>query len=93
MLAGPVLWLALLEANYALSYVACAGGEVWFLHAAVAAAAICTALAGLWGWRTGAHSTNDRERWMARAGAAMSLFFLLVIFSFEAPLLILEPCV
>jgi hypothetical protein len=30
---------------------------------------------------------------MGHAGAAMSLFFLLVIFSFEAPLLILKPCV
>jgi len=66
---------------------------VWFLHALTGAAALLAGAAGLWGWRTGAHSAHDRERWMAYAGAAMTAFFLLVIASFEAPIVILRPCI
>jgi hypothetical protein len=92
LLAGPVVWLMLLEANYALSYLACATHQTWFLQALTVFASIAVAACGWWGWQTGATSANDRERWMARAGAGMSVFFLLVIASFEVPLIVVRPC-
>jgi hypothetical protein len=93
ILAGPVVWLALLEANYVLSYLSCTGITRWVLQGATIIAALIVAAAGLWGWRTGSSSAHDRERWMACAGAASTVFFLLVIAAFEAPILILRPCV
>ena len=93
LLTGPLVWLALLELNYVLSYLSCATRHVWFLHAPVAAALLLVSASGLWAWRTGGASPHDRERWMARAGAVMSVFFLLVILSFEVPIVMLRPCV
>src|SRR6476659_1633177 len=92
-LAGPVVWLMLLETNYAISYVACSSHQTWFLQAFTALALVAVAACGWWGWRTGSSAVSDRERWMARAGAGMSVFFLLVIASFEVPLVVLRPCV
>jgi len=92
-LAGPVVWLALLESNYVLSYLSCATQHVWFLHGLTAIAWIAVAAAGAWGWSAGSRSARESERWMAWSSALMSGFFLIVILAFEAQISILKPCV
>jgi hypothetical protein len=107
LLAGPIVWLALLESNYVLSYVACELRQTWFLHLAAAVSLALVGAAGLWGWSAGhgqlefqepltppisAATCDTRARWMAVAGAAVSAFFIMVILSLEVPLLVLRPC-
>jgi len=43
LLAGPVVWAALLETNYALSYVACEQRRTWMLHLSTAVAILLIA--------------------------------------------------
>src|SRR5687767_5977940 len=94
MLAGPIAWLMLLELNYVLSYVSCETRQTWFLHLASLVAILVVGAAGLWGWRASMdhhlaeeevspplseNTSVQRVRWMSAAGAAMSLWFILVI--------------
>ena len=51
VLAGPLVWLTLLEFNYVLSYVACETRQTWFLHVASIVSLILVAAAGVIGWR------------------------------------------
>jgi hypothetical protein len=105
LLAGPLVWLALLETVYVMSYVACERRETWFLHAAVAASMLLVSAAGLIAWRNGppedtqargapvTRSTAEiRARWMAMGGVVLSLWFILVIVAMEIPLAVLQPC-
>jgi hypothetical protein len=107
VLAGPVVWLVLLEWNYVLSYVACETRQTWFLHLATVLSVAAVAGAGLWGWSAGrgdlsldepltppvsAATCTIRARWMAVAAAALSVFFIIVILSMEVPILLLREC-
>ena len=107
VLAGPVVWLALLEANYVMSYVACETRQTWFLHLATLIAVALTAGAGLWGWSAGhgAHelreplsppvgfeTSDTRARWMGQASVVSSVWFVLVILSMEIPVIVLRTC-
>jgi hypothetical protein len=107
MLAGPILWLVLLQWHYVASYVACESRQTWFLHAATAVAVALVAAAGLWAWREGrgpsdlpepltppvsAATCDARTRWMAHFAGASSLWFILVILSMEVPIVILRTC-
>ena len=107
LLAGPIVWLVLLEWNYVLSYVACEMRQTWFLHLGVVVSVALVGGAGLWAWRAGrgelalpepltppvsAGTCDTRARWMAVAGAAVSAFFIVVILSMEVPVLVLRPC-
>ena len=107
MLAGPIIWLGLLELNYVMSYVACETRQTWFLHLATLAAVLIVAAAGWWGWtaRTGdalasesvtpplsVETSRQRVRWMSLASAAMSAFFILVILATDVPVLVLKTC-
>jgi hypothetical protein len=106
-LAGPVVWLVLLETNYVLSYVACETRQTWFLYVAVVAAVALVGGAGAWAWRAGAGPLEDREpltpplssetrevrvRWMARFAAATSIWFIIVILSMAVPVVVLKTC-
>jgi hypothetical protein len=105
VLAGPIVWLTLLEANYVLSYVSCELRQKWFLHAAVAVSIALVAAAAYAAWQYGppedtqertppvTRSTAEiRSRWMAYAGVGLSLWFILVIVAMEIPILALKVC-
>lgn len=104
MLAGPLLFLALLETNYVLTYVACERRVEWPVHVASAVAFVLVGLAGLSAWRsasagateiesTDPGTTRDvRVRFMALGGAALCLGFMLVILAMEIPAVVLTPC-
>jgi hypothetical protein len=105
LLGGPLVWFALLEVNYVLSYVACETRHTWFLHAATLASAVAVAAAGWTAWRSGpadaterptdplsSDTTESRARWMAIAGVALSVWFILVILTMEIPIVLLATC-
>ena len=105
LLAGPVVWAALLETNYALSYVACEQRRTWMLHLSTAVAILLIALAALWVARAAPPLGDDgepsidpgetavlRARFMVIGGLALCLWFTLVILATEIPVLVLHPC-
>ena len=51
ILAGPLAFLSLLQAQYVLSAVACETGSTWFMHLASGIALLIVAAAGVLGWR------------------------------------------
>jgi hypothetical protein len=105
VLAGPVAWAALLETNYALSYVACEQRHSWMLHLSTVVALALVAAAAYSAWRAapplGEHelpSANPHEiavlraRFMAIGGLTLCGFFTLVILATEIPAAVLNPC-
>ena len=106
LLAGPLLFLSVLEVNYVLSYVACEQQQTWFLHLSTAIALVLTAAAGVWAWRAGMtrgtfsdecvpvgpETRYTRTRWMAVAAALVTVGFLIAIFSMAVPAFVLSPC-
>lgn len=107
VLAGPVVWLSLLEANYVMSYVACETRQTWFLHLATAVSVVLVAAAGLWAWSQGhgpsglpepvtepvsPETCDARARWMAYAAAGSSAWFIIVIIAMEVPVIVLRTC-
>ena len=107
LLAGPIVWLTLLEVNYLFAYVACEVQGTWFMHLAIAIAVALVCAAGLAAWRASSgpitadetltHPLSDetrtqRSRWMSLAGIALSLWFSLVILAMEVPLVVLQVC-
>jgi hypothetical protein len=107
VLAGPAIWLTLLEVNYVLSYVACETRDTWFLHLGTLVAVALVAGAGMWGWSAGrgprdlrephtppvSYETSDtRARWMGHAAVISSVWFILVILTMEIPIIVLRTC-
>lgn len=93
ILAGPLVWLALLQTNYVLSYVACELRQTWFLHAATGVSLVLVIAAGAVAWSGSARGPHQsRATWMAWAGVVMSLWFALVIAAMAVPILIVPPC-
>jgi hypothetical protein len=105
ILAGPLVWAALLQTNYVLSYVACEQRQSWMLHLATAAALILVGASALTAWRAAPprldeeHAASDpadasvlRRRFMGLAGLAMCAWFAIVIVATEIPVLVLHPC-
>jgi hypothetical protein len=105
VLVGPIMFLAALEANYVLAYVACERHQSWMIHLASLAAIVLVALAGLGAWRAGVpgreleqpttdlvRTTMDLTRFMAYAGITLSVWFIIAIIALEIPPTILRPC-
>ena len=105
VLAGPIVWAALLETNYVLAYVSCESRHTWFLHVAVLTAVALVGFAGWLAWRSGpaeddhrrshpvtAATAESRSRWMSIAGVMLSAWFLLVMLAMEIPILVLKTC-
>lgn len=105
MLAGPLVWFAILEADYVMSYVACESRHTWFLHAANLLSVALVAAAGWLAWRSGPAASDEhptepvtratsesRARWMSMVGVALSMWFILVILAMEIPVLVLRTC-
>jgi hypothetical protein len=90
---GPVSFLTALEANYVLSYVACAHGSRWPMHLVTAAAILLSLAAGAWAWRAGADAAaTSRRRFMGVAALALGAGFALAIAAMEFPVIALPPC-
>ena len=105
ILTGPIVWLAMPELNYVLTYVACESGHKWYLHVVVLAAMALVATAGYLAWIYGPPSdpevnpppvtretAEQRARWMALYGVASSVWFIIVILANEIPILVLHAC-
>lgn len=104
VLAGPLVWLTLLEVNYVMTYVACEQRHDWMLHVASAVALALVGLAGLGAWRartsgpTEAPTANQdetselRARFLAYGGALMCAWFIIVIIATEIPVIVYQPC-
>jgi hypothetical protein len=105
LLAGPIVFLTLLEAVYVMSYVSCETRHTWFLHVAVLTAAILVAAAAWTAWRCGPPedaqprtapvtraTAEARARWMALAGVGLSIWFILAIVAMEIPIVVLKTC-
>jgi hypothetical protein len=106
LLAGPLVWFTVLEANYVMSYVACESQHTWFLHATNLVCAALVAAAGLLAWRSGPAENAERPtapvtretselraRWMSIGGVVLSAWFVLVILAMEIPMLVIPSCV
>src|ERR687886_1638544 len=90
VLAGPVVWLTLLEVNYVMTYVACEQRHDWMLHLASLVALVLVAMAGLGAWRarspgptetptTSQDETSElRARFLAYGGSLKFAWFIIV---------------
>ena len=107
LLTGPFVWLALLEVNYVLAYVACETRSTWFMHLAVLVALLLVFGAGYAAWAASYgnmmadetltpplsdETRLQRSRWMSLAGVASSAWFIVVILAMEVPLIVLREC-
>jgi hypothetical protein len=105
VLAGPVAFLAVLETNYVLAYVACERRHVWMIHLASLAAIALVAAAGASAWRAAipgseierptldpAQTSADRDRFLAWGAVALCAWFIVAIVALEIPPLVLRPC-
>jgi hypothetical protein len=107
LLAGPLIWLSLLQTNYILAYVACETGRTWFMHLATGLALMLVAAAGFGAWRASGgpimadeqltgpldpETQRQRARWMSLAGVALSGWFIIVILATEIPIVVLREC-
>ena len=107
VLAGPVVWAALLETNYVLSYVACEQRHTWMLHTSTLVALVLVAAAAVAARRAAPpleHVKDEppstdpdttgltRARFMAIGGLALCAWFAIVIIAMEIPALVLNPC-
>ena len=107
LLAGPLIWLGLLEFVYVGAYVACEMRATWFMHTATAVAVLLVAVAGVLAWRArpgtfdlhdditpplSDHTRRQRTVWMSVAGVTLSAFFVLVILAMEIPIVVLREC-
>ena len=108
LLTGPIVALMLLEFQYVSAYVACETRATWFMHLGTLVAIAPVAPAGVLAWRARivAPAADDleptlplsdatqiqRSNWMSLAGAAISVWFILVNLSMEIPILVLGEC-
>ncbi|HTI35996.1 MAG TPA: hypothetical protein VL484_00445 [Vicinamibacterales bacterium] len=107
MFTGPLAWAAVLEINYAMSYVACEQGSKWMLHLAIAAAVVLIALAAYGAWVSLPSAGDEtlpstvadpertalvRARFVSYAGLGLSFWFIIAILAMEIPAALLQPC-
>jgi hypothetical protein len=105
LLAGPLVWAALLETNYVLSYVACEQRHTWMLHLATLVALALIGTAAFLAWRAApplragdrpssdpASIAVDRARSMAIGGLALCAWFAIVIIATDVPVEVLKVC-
>jgi len=97
--AGPLAWAAVLETNYALSYVACEQRHSWMLHLGTAIALALVAAGAFLAWAAApplrgatTSAAEARARFMAVGGLVLCAWFALVIIATEIPVLVLNAC-
>jgi hypothetical protein len=102
ILAGPIVWLLSLEANFALVPWACVFQAKLALHIVSIVALILAASAGVLAWRQWKNLGKEwpgsgggalpRSRVMAVGGVLMSAMFFLVILAQAMPTVLLSAC-
>jgi hypothetical protein len=105
VLTGPIVWAALLQTNYSMSYVACEQASKWMLHLATIVALMLVGAAAFAAWRAKPAGVEEdtastapertgrlRARYMAIGGMVLCAWFALAILAFEVPALLLKPC-
>jgi hypothetical protein len=107
LLAGPLVFLAVLQANYVLSYVSCETRDTWFLHLSTLTGVLLVSLVGWRCWveavagelfesssgdTVGQRASESRAAWMGYAGAGISAWFALSIAALDIPVLVLRTC-
>ena len=73
ILAGPLVWLTLLQTNYVQSYVACELRQTWFLHAATAVSLVIVIAAGVIGSACGPSEARSGRARASGGGAPRAL--------------------
>jgi hypothetical protein len=105
MLGAPGAWALHLVINYALVPAACTVALQFLMYITIPVFIGIAGLAGFFSWR-GWHLTRDvsehgrngqrlidnRVRFMALSGLAMSALFLMVIIAQSVPIIIQDPC-
>ena len=101
------MFLAVLQANYVLSYVSCETRQTWFLHIVTLAGCLLVSAVGWRCWVIGVagaplrsssddalrlRASESRTVWMGYAGASISAWFVIAIASMDIPVLVLRTC-
>ena len=105
VLAGPIVWAANLEINYALSYFACEQRHSWMLHLTTLLSVAVIGLAAFAAWQAAPEGSDEgqpsidpqetavlRARFMAIGGLAFCAWFTIVILATDIPVVVLRPC-
>jgi hypothetical protein len=102
MLAGPLAWLAQLEASYLLVSRICERGRGWLLYLVSVAALLMVGAGAMAAWRArrlvaspaarATPPTAERRRFMVAVGLALSALFALAIVASLVPTAVLSPC-
>ena len=100
--AGPLAWALDEGTSYALTQHACSTGHFYVLHL-MTIVSLCISISGFWmgltGYRrltakanTHGHQSRDRAFFVSSVGAAMSVFFTVIVVAEAVPRWILSPC-
>jgi|RhiMetdeSRZDD1v2_1073273.scaffolds.fasta_scaffold241374_3 hypothetical protein len=102
MVGGPLIWLIVLEFNYALSPAACRSGDKSALIIGTSVALLLSLIAAFIAWRswhaagpvvtTAAGDALTRCRFMALTGLGLSVLIIFLIMASFLPIAILEVC-
>ncbi len=102
IVGGPLIWLIVLEFNYALSPAACRSGDKTSLIIGTSVALVLSLIAAFIAWRswhaagpvvtTGAGDALTRGRFMALAGLGLSILIIVLIAASFLPIAVLEVC-
>ncbi|MDQ6679315.1 MAG: hypothetical protein M3Z09_18690 [Acidobacteriota bacterium] len=92
LLAGPVVWLLSLEANFALAPWVCAFHWKAAAYVVSLAAFAITAAAGLIAWRQWRQVEGQRPRAMALGGVMLSAGFLVALLAQSIPQFMMAGC-
>ena len=107
VLAGPLLFLGLLEFNYVSSYVSCEMQQKWFLHAATVTTVLLIAGAGWRAWQAGAETLRQQQAtgeginfqidhnwvgWLTLLAVLSAGSFVVLALALGVPGLVLPPC-
>lgn len=97
VIAPPVLWLASLEAAFAVTYPACwSGHRGWLAAVALAPAPAIALIAWLLHRTEPVRHTQEAEEpwapWLARLGLVTCALLALVVVAMMAPIFVLDPC-
>jgi hypothetical protein len=92
VLAGPIVWAALLEVNYTMSYVACEHRQTWMLYASAIVGLALIGLAALGAGRVEPLRDESTARFLRIFALAFCAFFAFVVLATEIPVVVLHPC-
>ena len=102
IVGGPLIWLIVLEFNYAMSPAACRSGDKTGLVIGTSVALVLSLIAAFVAWRswhaagpvvtTAAGDALTRSRFMALAGLGLSILMIFLIMASFLPIAVLQVC-